>query len=81
MLPADERTKVVEKKDMYIDIGARSSRTCARQACAWAIRSSRRVEFAILANPKMYLAKAFDDRVGCARLIQALEQLGTLLTP
>jgi len=32
-------------------------------------------EFTIMANPKTYLAKAFDDRVGCALVIMAMQRL------
>ncbi|MBI3762280.1 MAG: M42 family metallopeptidase [Chloroflexi bacterium] len=75
LLPADERTKVVEKKAMYIDIGA----TSAEEVEAAGVRAGDPVvplaDFRILANPKTYLSKAFDDRVGCALMVQALHEL------
>jgi len=75
LLPADERSKVVEKKTMYIDIGA----TSAEDVEAAGVRMGDPVvplaDFRILANPKTYLSKAFDDRVGCALVVQALQEL------
>ena len=75
LLPPDERKKVVEKKDMYIDVGA----TSRQDVEAAGVRVGDPVvpdsKFAVMANPKMYLAKAFDDRVGCALMIQALQTL------
>jgi endoglucanase len=75
LLPADERNKVVEKKAMYIDIGA----TSAKEVEAAGVRVGDPVvplaDFRVMANPKTYLSKAFDNRVGCALVIQALQAL------
>jgi endoglucanase len=75
LIAADERTKVVEKKAMYIDIGASS----AEEVAAAGVRVGDPVvpmaDFRILANPKTYLSKAFDDRVGCAAMVQAMQGL------
>jgi endoglucanase len=75
LLTPEERKKVVEKKDMYIDIGA-TSRDEVEQA---GVRPGDPVvpeaEFRVLSNPKTYLSKAFDDRIGTAWMIQTLEAL------
>ncbi len=75
LLPADERDKVVKKKDMYIDIGA----TSKEEVEAAGIRAGDPVipkaDFIPLANAKTYLSKAFDDRVGTALMISALQNL------
>jgi endoglucanase len=72
MLDAEERKKIVEKKDMYIDIGA----TTYEEAVATGVRVGDPAvpdsSFAIMANPKMYVAKAFDDRIGCAVTVEVL---------
>jgi putative aminopeptidase FrvX len=73
LLPADERKKVVEKKDMYIDIGATSKQDVENASVRVGDPVVPDSQFAVMANPKMYLAKAFDDRVGCALMIQALQ--------
>ena len=77
ILTPDERNKVVDKRDMYIDIGA-TSREEAEQA---GVRPGDPVvpvsAFTPLAGGKTYLAKAWDDRVGCALFVQALQRLAS----
>ncbi|NLF64729.1 MAG: M42 family metallopeptidase [Chloroflexi bacterium] len=72
LLAADERDKVVKKKDMFIDIGA----TSKDEVEAAGVRLGDPVvpdsEFVVLANGKTYLSKAFDDRVGCALVVDVL---------
>lgn len=75
LLPQDERKKVVEKKDMYIDIGATSAEEVAEAGVRVGDPIIPVSEFTVLANPKTYMAKAFDNRVGCALAVQALERL------
>jgi endoglucanase len=66
LLDGEERKKVVEKNDMYIDVGA----TSYEEAVATGVRVGDPAvpdsSFMLMANPKMYVAKAFDDRIGCA---------------
>lgn len=72
LLPADERSKLVEKKDMYIDIGATSKADVEAANIRLGDPIVPDSAFAVLANPKTYLAKAFDNRIGCALVIDAL---------
>lgn len=75
LLDAEERAKIVKKDDMYIDIGA----TSREEATAAGIRVGDPVvphsKFEILANPQTYLSKAFDNRIGCAVVIDVLRDL------
>jgi len=71
----EERRKIVHKKDMYIDIGASSDKEIEESGIRIGDPVVPISEFAILNNPKTYLAKAFDDRIGCAMIIQALQHL------
>jgi len=75
LLGADERNKLVEKKDMYIDVGARSE----EEVRGFGVRIGDPIipvsQFTVMANPSFYLCKAFDNRVGCALAAQALHQL------
>jgi len=72
LLSQEERNKVVLRKNMYIDIGAVSEKDVDKAG----VRAGDPIvpvsEFSILANPKTYMSKAFDDRVGCALTISAL---------
>jgi endoglucanase len=75
LITADERSKVVEKKKMYIDIGASSAEEVVTAGVRVGDPVVPMADFRILANPKTYLSKAFDDRVGCAAMVQAMQEL------
>jgi putative aminopeptidase FrvX len=75
LVPADERDKVVKKKDMYIDIGATSKEEVQEAGVKPGDPVVPRADFVPMANGKTYLAKAFDDRVGTALVISALQAL------
>jgi endoglucanase len=75
LLTPEDRKKVVEKKDMYIDVGASSK----EEAEALGVRAGDpvvpRADFMVMANGKTYLSKAFDDRVGTALVVSVLQAL------
>ncbi|MTD29610.1 M42 family metallopeptidase [Planomicrobium sp. YIM 101495] len=75
ILSPEARKKPVEIKDMFIDIGASS----ADEAKEWGITPGDMVtpyfEFQVMKNDKMLLAKAWDNRIGCAIAIDVLKAL------
>ncbi|WP_042354838.1 M42 family metallopeptidase [Bacillus rubiinfantis] len=75
VLSAEARKKPVEIKDMFIDIGA----TSREEAAEWGVRPGDMVvpyfEFTVMNNEKMLLAKAWDNRIGCAIAIDVLKGL------
>lgn len=75
ILPADVRNKVVDIKDMFIDIGAASK----DEVLEWGIRPGDMVtpyfEFNVMKNDKYLLAKAWDNRIGCAIAIDVMKSL------
>jgi putative aminopeptidase FrvX len=75
LLPADERTKIVKKNDMYIDIGVSSREEVEAAGVREGDPVIPRADFIQLANGKTYLSKAFDDRVGVGVMISSLQQL------
>lgn len=75
LLPAEERSKVVNKKDMYIDIGATSKSEVEATGVRPGDPVVPRADFVTLATGKTFLSKAFDDRVGTALVISALQTL------
>ena len=75
LLPPKEREKVVEKKEMYIDIGATSQEEVEAAGVRPGDPIVPRADFVPLATGKTYLSKAFDDRVGTALVISALQVL------
>ncbi len=72
LLPQEERNKVVEKKDMYIDIGATSQEEVEAAGVRLGDPVVPAAPFQVMAGGKAYLGKAFDDRVGVALMIDAL---------
>ncbi len=75
LLSQDERNKVVARKQMYIDIGATSEKDVEKAGVRVGDPIVPVSEFTVLANPKTYMSKAFDDRVGCAVVVSALGSL------
>ena len=81
LLSADERGKMVEKKDMYIDVGA----TSKAETEAAGVRVGDPVvpdsRFVVMAGGQTYLAKAFDNRIGCAVVIDVLRHFQSAAHP
>ncbi|GAB0169553.1 M20/M25/M40 family metallo-hydrolase [Lysinibacillus sp. CTST325] len=75
ILPADVRNKVVDIKDMFIDVGAASK----DEVREWGVRPGDMVtpyfEFNVMKNEKYLLAKAWDNRIGCAIAIDVMKAL------
>ncbi len=75
ILSPDERKKPVEKKAMFIDIGAASR----EEAEEWGVHPGDPVvpvgPFTPMRNDKLLMAKSWDNRFGCALAIEVLRQL------
>lgn len=75
ILPPEARKKPVDKKDMFIDIGASSK----EEAVEFGVKPGDSIvpvcEFTVMKNEKMLMAKAWDNRIGCAIAIEVLRQL------
>ena len=75
IMDAKEREKIVDKKEMYIDIGATSKENAMEMGVHPGDPIVPDTTFEVYPN-NMLLAKALDDRIGCAlfiNLIQALQ--------
>lgn len=76
LLTADERKKVIDIKDMFIDVGVREGFNPKEKL---GIRLGDPIipdsEFTELSSKDMYLAKAFDNRMACGVVIETLKQL------
>jgi endoglucanase len=75
ILEPEERKKMMEKKSMFIDIGG-SSRA---EVESWGVRPGDPVvpicPFTVMRNEKFLMAKAWDNRFGCALAIEIVRQL------
>src|SRR5262249_16570869 len=78
----EDRKKVLEIKQMYIDVGATSD---------WDVRKKLDIRpgdpilpdsaFAVMANPNLLLAKAWDNRIGCALAAETAKRLQGVAHP
>jgi endoglucanase len=75
LLSEAERKKVVEKKDMYIDIGATSQAEVEQAGVTVGDPVIPESAFTPLAIPKTYMAKALDNRLGCALAVCTMQKL------
>jgi len=76
ILSSEERNKVVQKKDMFVDVGAADKDEAEKK---FGIRVGDPIvpvsPFTPLKNKKYLLAKAWDDRVDCGLFISAIKTL------
>ncbi|MFD2444696.1 M42 family metallopeptidase [Bacillus sp. CGMCC 1.16607] len=70
-----ERNKVVEIKDMFIDIGATSKAEALEFGVQLGDTIAPICPFTVMKNPKHLMAKAWDNRLGCAIVIEVLKRL------
>jgi putative aminopeptidase FrvX len=75
ILSDEERKKLQEPKDMYVDVGAISSAEVKELGISPGDPIIPICPFTVLGTGKTYLAKAFDDRVGCALFIEVIKSL------
>ena len=82
ILEAEERKKVQEIKDLYIDVGSTEKSNVPKKM---GIRPGDPIipisPFTVLSNKKAYLAKAWDDRIGCALIIDVMKKLSRMKHP
>ncbi len=74
VVPADERTKVFPRDSLYLDVGARNAAEVAALGLEPGDPVVPDAPFEVLASGR-YLGKAWDDRVGCAVVVEALRRL------
>ncbi len=74
VVPADERTRVYPRDSLMLDIGAKN----AAEAAAMGVEPGDPVvpdsPFAVMNGSGNYLGKAWDDRIGCAVLLEAMRR-------
>ena len=76
LLEQKDREKVLEIKDMFIDVGAAEKFDVEKKL---GVRVGDPIvpdsEFTVLGNPDLYMAKAFDNRSSCALVIEIFRAL------
>ncbi len=75
ILSQEERKKVVEKKNMYIDIGATSKEEAEEAGLRVGDPVVPWSPFRIIQGGKVAMGKAFDDRIGAFVLMEAIRRI------
>jgi len=70
----EDKKKPVQAEDMFIDIGATSKDDAEKMGVRAGTPVSSDMEFKSLGNDRV-TGKAFDNRAGCAMLIEALQEI------
>ena len=73
--PAEERAKLIPREQIFLDVGAKSESQVAQLGLEPGDPVVPYSPFAELNGTGDYVGKAFDDRVGCAVVIEALRRL------
>jgi endoglucanase len=75
VVPPEERTRVYSRDSLFLDVGAKS----AEEVRAMGVEPGDPVvpdaPFSILNGTDQYLGKAWDDRVGCAVVVEVMRRL------
>ena len=75
ILTPEERTKVVQKRDMYIDIGVKDEKEARKFGVFEGCPVTPYAEMAVMADGKTLLGKAWDNRIGCAVMADVMDEL------
>jgi len=75
IVPQDERTRVYPREWIFLDVGAKNAAEVAQMGLAPGDPVAPDAPFAVMNGTQNYLGKGWDDRVGCAVLIEAMRRL------
>jgi len=75
IMPQEERKKVVERKDMFIDIGATSREEAEETGVRIGDAAVPWSPFSVIQDGRVAMGKAFDDRVGAFVLMEAIRRI------
>lgn len=71
----EERSKVFPRDSLFLDVGARSEAEVREMGISPGDPVVPDAPFAIMNGTQNYLGKAWDDRVGCAVIVEAMRKL------
>lgn len=81
VVPAEERGRVYSRNGLYLDVGATSAAEVAAMGVSVGDPIVPDAPFAVMNGTDNYLGKAWDDRVGCAVVVEAMRRLRTAPHP
>jgi endoglucanase len=81
VVPAEERTRVYSRDSLFLDVGAKDEAEVTAMGIGPGDPVVPDAPFTVLNGTSNYLAKGWDDRVGCGVIIEAMRRLATLPHP
>ncbi len=81
IVPQEERTRVYPRESVFLDVGAKNAAEVAALGIAPGDPVVPDAPFAVMNGTQNYLGKGWDDRVGCAVLIAAMQKLAKTAHP
>jgi putative aminopeptidase FrvX len=75
IVPQEERTKVYPRESIFLDVGAKNAAEVAAMGLEPGDPVVPDAPFAVMNGTQNYLGKGWDDRVGCAVVIEAMKKL------
>ncbi len=77
VVPAEERTHVYPRDGLFLDVGAKSDAEVRDMGVSPGDPVVPDAPFAVLNGTGNYLGKGWDDRVGCAVIVEVMRRLAT----
>jgi putative aminopeptidase FrvX len=81
IVPADERTRVFPREQIFLDVGAKNAKEAADMGLSPGDPVVPDSPFMAMNGTRNYLGKAWDDRIGCAVLVEAMRRTSTMAHP
>ena len=81
VLPADERGKVFPRESVFLDVGAKNAAEVAAMGLSAGDPVVPDSPFLAMGATGNYLGKAWDDRIGCAVLLEAMRRTSAVPHP
>ncbi|HKF20801.1 MAG TPA: M42 family metallopeptidase [Candidatus Angelobacter sp.] len=81
IVPQEERTRVYPREWIFLDVGAKNAAEVAQMGLTPGDPVAPDAPFTVMNGTQNYLGKGWDDRVGCAVLIEAMRRLNKAQHP
>jgi putative aminopeptidase FrvX len=81
IIPQEERTRVFPRESVFLDVGAKNAAEEAAMGIAPGDPVVPDAPFAVMNGTQNYLGKGWDDRVGCAVVVAAMQKMAKTAHP
>ena len=78
LVPADERNRVIPRNSLFLDVGAQTEAEARNMGIEPGSPVVPDAPFSVMNGTDNYLGKGWDDRVGCAVIVETMRRLATL---